>query len=498
MLTDIIDRFALQRVLVLGDVILDHYVRGSVSRTSPEAPVPILNVEDEEWLPGGAANVARNLVTLGAEVDLVGLVGVDEAGRILRDQLAATEGLTPQLIEDPTRPTILKTRCVAQGQQMLRLDREKVSWAPSVVYDQAFARVEALLDNVDGVILSDYGKGFLHPAFIARVIAAARQRSLRVLVDPKGRDYARYRGASLLTPNQKEAAEASGVSITDNDTAAEAAAILQRTVEGEAVVITRGAAGVSVFPADGAPHHAPARAREVFDVTGAGDTFIATMGLALFSGSSLAEAAELGNLAGGFVVGLAGVATISVQELRHLVTDEGHGRRRKLLTAAELEPVCRSLHQHGSKVVFTNGFFDLLHYGHIHLLEEARGMGDCLVVAINSDAATRRLKGEPRPLLTADERALILAALPFVDYLTIFDEDTPERLLAALKPDILVKGTHGEQAPHAVGQEIVQGYGGQVRFVEVAGTTSISALMARASHNPATRSAPDGSPGNRR
>lgn len=495
MLTDIIDRFARQRVLVLGDVILDHYVRGSVSRTSPEAPVPILNVEEEEWLPGGAANVARNLVALGARVELMGLVGTDEPGRILRDRLAACPGLVPHLVEDPARPTILKTRCVAQGQQMLRLDRETVVPAGPALRAEAFSRAEALLAQVDGVILSDYGKGFLHPELIAQVIAAATRRGVRVLVDPKGRDYARYRGASVLTPNQKEAAEASGIAIADNDSAAQAAAVLQRTVEGEAVVITRGASGVSVFPASGAPHHLPARAREVFDVTGAGDTFISAMGLALFSGGTLPEAAELGNLGGGFVVGLAGVATISADELRHLATDGGGtGRRRKLLRADELEAVCRSHRQHGSRVVFTNGFFDLLHYGHIHLLEEARGMGDCLIVALNSDEATRRLKGEPRPILTADERAAILAALPFVDYLTIFEDDTPEALLRQLRPDILVKGHTADsgEGPAAVGQEIVQAYGGQVRFVDVAGHTSISALVARASH-PSERTADHGS-----
>lgn len=477
MLTHLIDSFPRLRVLVIGDVILDHYVRGTVARTSPEAPVPILHVQREEFLPGGAANVARNLTALGARVDLLGLVGRDEAAGHLRTSLEQTAGLKPHLLTEAGRPTILKTRCVAQGQQMLRLDREETHPASDATCAAALARVEKLLTKCHGIILSDYGKGFLRPDFLQAVIARAREAGVRVVVDPKGRDYARYRGVTTLTPNQKEASEASGVTITDDASVAEAARRLQKTIAGEAVVITRGAAGVSVFPRRGRASHLPAQAREVFDVTGAGDTFIAVFTLGLLAGGSWAGAAELGNLAAGIKVGRAGVATVSAEELRR-ASEGGRARAGKLLAGEELLQACRSVQLHGGRVVFTNGFFDLLHHGHIRLLEQARVQGDCLVVALNSDASVQRLKGAPRPLLKFSERAAVLAALPFVDFLTMQEEDTPEELLRRLRPDVLVKGAKTE---HVVGREIVEGYGGQVKFVEVEDqAASISSILARA------------------
>lgn len=481
-LPSLIPCFSERRVLVLGDLILDHYVRGSVSRTSPEAPVPILNVEDEEYLLGGAANVAANLVSLGARVELAGLLGKDEAADVFFHVLEDQQGISPLIVQDPSRPTILKTRCVAQGQQMLRLDRERAHPMQLEIELAMLQEVLPLVEQCDGVVFSDYGKGFLTASFMAAVIKHAHKKGKAALVDPKGRDYARYRGATLITPNQKEASDASGLAIEDNESCAQAAAALQEMVQGEAIVITRGPGGVSVFPREGPPSHLPARAREVYDVTGAGDSFIATLALGLFSGGTLEQAAELGNLAGGFVVGRAGVATVTQRDLEETLDASGATPPRKQRTVGELEQICRSLRQNGSTVVFTNGFFDLLHYGHVRLLEEARGMGNALVVAINSDESTRRLKGPPRPVLSAEERARILGALPFVDYVVIFDDDTPERLLEQLRPDVLVKGTlPGDAHPHAVGQEIVRAHGGNVRFVEIEGNT-ISTLLERVRH----------------
>jgi D-beta-D-heptose 7-phosphate kinase/D-beta-D-heptose 1-phosphate adenosyltransferase len=476
-----LDQFSRQRILVIGDVILDHYVRGSVSRTSPEAPVPILAVEDEEWLPGGAANVASNLVTLGARVDLYGLIGDDEAGARLRTIFRETSRLQATLFTEPGRPTILKTRAVAQGQQMLRLDRERITPVLPTTAQRALAALAKGLaaGRWSGIILSDYGKGFLEPFFLQQIIAAGHAAGVPIFVDPKGSDYARYRGVTVLTPNQKEASEASGIAIRDDATAAGAARRLQATVRAEAVVITRGAGGVSVFPRRGKPVHMPARAREVFDVTGAGDTFLSVLALARFSGAGWAEAAELGNLAAGIVVGMVGVATVSPEALRNAVETEGGETRRKVLTMTELEQVCRSLRSHGSKVVLTNGYFDLLHHGHIHLLREARGLGDALIVALNSDASTRRHKGEPRPILPYRERSEMLAAFPFVDYVVEFDEDTPEQLLQRLRPDVLVKG--GPPGTDVVGRSIVEAYGGNIRLIAPEQDYSITSILARTS-----------------
>ncbi|CAN5437622.1 bifunctional D-glycero-beta-D-manno-heptose-7-phosphate kinase/D-glycero-beta-D-manno-heptose 1-phosphate adenylyltransferase HldE [soil metagenome] len=476
-LSALLAEFPHRRVLVIGDVILDHYVHGSVSRTSPEAPVPILTVEEEEWLPGGAANVAKNIVTLGAKADLIGLTGVDDHAKVLQASLEKLPGLRTFLIGERKRPTIVKTRCVAQGQQMLRLDREIITPADDATCEKALKMIHARLKGCSGVILSDYGKGFLRPDLIEQIVKDVTARGLRVLVDPKGRDYARYRGISLLTPNQKEAAEATGIAITDDAAAERAAKELQKIVRAEAVVITRGAHGVSVFPKGAAAEHIPARAREVFDVTGAGDTFLSVLGLALFSGAKWGDAARLGNLAAGIVVGLAGVACVSPEALR-AACDSTQSPQTKIVSAAELEQRCRSLRHNRRRVVFTNGFFDLLHHAHIRLLEEARAMGDCLIVALNSDDSTRRLKGAPRPILRERERAEMLAAFPFVDFVTVFSEDTPEPLLERLKPDLLVKGAPADGAePEVVGREIVEGYGGKIKLVRLASDTSITSLI---------------------
>lgn len=478
-LQELLARFSRQRVLVVGDVILDHYIRGAVSRTSPEAPVPILTVEGEEYLPGGAANVAMNAVAMGARVEMVGLVGKDPAGEMLRRLFAETARLRAGLVVEEGLPTIQKTRCMAQGQQMLRLDREEVRPPSEKTLGQLRGRLEKALDRASGVILSDYGKGLLQPELIAWITGEAHRRGLRVVTDPKGRDYARYRGVDMLTPNQKEASEASGIAITDDETTAEAARRIQRVVKAEALVITKGPSGVSVFPRRRPPHHIPARAREVYDVTGAGDSFIAAMGLALFSGGSFAEAAEAGNLAGGIAVGHVGVASVSLPAL--LAAVDGQAGRRKLLQPEELVQVRRSHRHHGNRVVFTNGFFDLLHHGHVLLLEKARAMGDCLIVALNSDECTRRMKGDPRPILRIRERVVLLSALPFVDYLVVFDEDTPEALLERLRPDILVKGgAPGDGPESAVGHGIVTAHGGEVRIVPVEGNSTITSILARA------------------
>lgn len=480
-LSEHLTQFPKRRILVIGDVILDHYVRGSVTRVSPEAPVPILRVEEDEWLPGGAANVARNLTTLGARADLVGLVGKDEAGATLTRLLRADRLLRAHLISEKNHPTIRKTRCVAQGQQMLRLDREVVKPPAPATRTAAMRAILRLMATADGVILSDYGKGFLQHDLLRDIIAAARKRKLPVLVDPKGHDYTRYRGVTVITPNQKEAAEAAGTPIHDEDSLTAAARVLLRNVASDAVVITRGAHGVSVFPKRGKPAHIPAKAREVFDVTGAGDTFIAVLALALCSGGDIRDAAALGNLAGGIVVGLEGVACVSPEALRS-VCEGGSTIPRKHVGIADLDHLCRSLRHRKQRIAFTNGCFDLLHSGHVRLLDKARRLGDCLIVAINSDASTERLKGPPRPILKEKERIDLLSSISSVDHIVVFDEDTPENLLRRIRPDVLVKGGRKGDAPvKVVGRSIVEKYGGRVALLEVDDSTRTSSIIKRAS-----------------
>lgn len=460
-LLECIDAFPRRRVLVVGDAILDHYVVGRVSRTSPEAPVPVVAVESERWLPGGAANVARNLAALGARVVFVSCCGRDEAGGKLEELLKDEEGLRTTFVRIAGRPTTLKTRAMAQGQQMLRLDREVSTPVDSDAEEKLIAAVQRHVERVDGVILSDYGKGVLTPRVVSSIIGLAMQAGIEVSVDPKGTDYRRYRGADIVTPNRKEAQEASGIAIRDDATTAEAARVLQKQIGGKAVVVTLGAHGVAVYPKGGKPLRISARAREVFDVTGAGDTFIAAMSLARFGGTEFDRAAEVGNVAAGIVVGRAGVATVTREELRREVL--GEAANRKWLGARELGEVRSSLALAGRRFVFTNGCFDVLNVRHIRLLEQARALGDVLCVALNSDESVRRIKGAPRPLLTASERVDLISSLPYVDYVTVFDSETPNHLLRALRPDVLVKG---DIAQEVVGREIVEEYGGEVRQLD--------------------------------
>lgn len=478
-LTRIVREFPRRRVLVVGDLILDHYIHGIVTRVSPEAPVPVLLVDHEEYLPGGAANVARNLADLGARVEIFGLCGNDDNGRILLDLLKRADRIRPVLLKDPQRPTIVKTRCMTQGQQMLRLDREVATELSDALAERLLAGLAKSMPKVDGVILSDYGKGLLTNGTIASVMSLAADHGKPVFVDPKGYDYRRYRGATVLTPNLREAQEASGVRISDDASLAEAARVLHRHVRGESIVITLGPRGVAVFPRRGKPFQEPAVAREVYDVTGAGDTFISVSALSRLCGASHREAVQLGNAAAGIVVGRVGVATVEPQELLDAIAPPTSAS--KLATADALLPIIERHRRAGRRVVFTNGFFDLLHAGHIRLLEAAHGMGDVLVVALNSDESIQRLKGAPRPILNIAERLELLGSLPFVDHLLVFDEDTPEKILRLLRPDVLVKGGPSpSDTSHVVGREIVEAFGGEIRVVPVENGVSISALVHRA------------------
>ena len=448
-------------VLVVGDVMCDVYLWGTVQRISTEAPVPIFESTAQHQVLGGAANVAANLRALGCEVRLLGVVGADAPGRCVRELLHRQGIDDTAVLEDPSRPTTEKTRLVAQQQQVLRLDQESRAPLTPAFVKRALQHSTTLLADVDGLVCSDYHKGVCTPGLLEPLFAMARAAGKPIIVDPKARDFSCYAGATVIKPNLVEVARASGHPVTDPTTLAHAAQRLLHQSQAQALLVTRGKDGMSLFHPPHEPVHIPAQAREVFDVTGAGDTVMATLSMALLCGLPLLDAARLANAAAGVVVGKVGTAVVSPEELRIALRADGVGSADTILSADTLAMVLQQRQQRGETIVFTNGCFDLLHVGHIQYLQQARVLGDCLVVALNDDASVRLLKGERRPLLPQQERARILAALGCVDYVTIFSEATPLALITRLHPNVLVKG--GDYTPATVvGREVVEAYGGRV------------------------------------
>jgi D-beta-D-heptose 7-phosphate kinase/D-beta-D-heptose 1-phosphate adenosyltransferase len=394
-------------------------------------------------------------------VRLLGVVGTDVAGRHIRELLRYQGIDDATLLEDPSRPTTEKIRLVAQQQHILRLDQESQTPLAPALVTQALQYSHTLLADVDGLVCSDSHKGVCVPGLLKPLFAMTRAAGKPIIVDPKGRAFSCYAGATVIKPNVAEVEWASGYPVADPTALTQAAAMLLHQSQAQALLVTRGKDGMSLFSPPQAPVHIPAQAHEVFDVTGAGDTVIATLSMALLRGLPLVDAARLANAAAGVVVGKVGTTVISLEELRTVLRQEGVGSERHILPPDALAMVLRQRQQHGETVVFTNGCFDLLHVGHIQYLQQARALGDCLVVGLNDDASVRLLKGQRRPLLPQQERARILAALGCVDYVTIFSEATPLSLVALLRPDVLVKG--GDYTPETVvGREVVEAYGGRV------------------------------------
>jgi len=464
-----IPKFDAARVLVVGDVMLDRYWHGATSRISPEAPVPVVKVGNAEDSPGGAGNVALNLAALGAAATLVGLVGHDEAGEELETRLRAA-GVLCDFEKVSDKPTITKLRIVSRHQQLIRLDFEEAFHIDSA--EAINAKVAALLDSTDVVIVSDYNKGAL--AAVSALITLARKQGVPVLVDPKGEDFGKYRGATLLTPNLHEFEQVMGACESEEDLVAKGR-LLIKELELEALLVTRGEHGMSLIRADEAELHIPARARDVFDVTGAGDTVISVLGAALAAGSGLPEAVALSNIAAGLAVTRVGTVAVSGPELRREVQSDG-GSDRGVMTREQLALVVADARAHGEKVAFTNGCFDIIHAGHVGYLQDARKCGDRLIVAINDDESVRRLKGEGRPINPIERRMAVVSGLESVDWVVSFSEDTPENLLTEVKPDCLVKGgDYGIEG--VVGAEIVQQYGGEVRVLSFLDNCSTSAIV---------------------
>lgn len=473
----IVAKLGRPRVLIVGDLILDRYVTGDVSRISPEAPIPILTVKASEERLGGAGNVAANVAAMDASVDIVGIVGDDGWGRALR-QLFERAGIDPgAVVVDAARPTILKTRMMSGHYQMLRVDQEDTRVCSGPALDALLTVLPERVKRANAVVLSDYGKGVLAPAVIRCVIAEAKKHKIPVLVDPKGEDYRRYAGATLVTPNRKEAEQALGRKLKLEDLPA-AADELMRVSELDAAVITLGADGIYHKTKLGDSGHVPAQARQVFDVTGAGDTVIGQMAFHLACGLPLGTAVELANHAAGIVVARLGTHAVTRSELLAELRDK-HTHVGKVVRATELDDLLASWRKAGQRIVFTNGCFDVLHVGHASYLRFAKSQGDRLLVGVNDDASVRRLKGATRPVNPLDDRMSMLAALEMVDAVTSFGEDTPAKIVERVTPDVLVKGEDWADKG-VVGREWVEAHGGRVVLAPLVPGRSTTSILERA------------------
>ncbi len=475
----IAERFAAQSVLVIGDIMLDRFVYGTVERISPEAPIPVLAVTRESSMLGGAGNVARNAVALGARVVLVGAAGDDEAGRELVRLLEAESGIVSNLVTVAGRPTTVKTRYIAGTQQLLRADSEVTSAIDARTSQRLLAMIEDEMADVGVVLVSDYAKGMLTDDMLQGISAMAARMGKKIIADPKSRDFARYAGAYLVTPNARELAAASGMNAGTDDEVVTAARAVLSNAPMAGMLVTRSERGMTLVPRTGTPFHVRPQAREVCDVSGAGDTALAALGLAIAAGASLEDACALANLAAGIAVGKAGTAVVRRSELiDHILTERLHRAEEKLLSAESMGERVAAWRARGARIVFTNGCFDILHPGHVGLLAEARAQGDRLIVGLNSDASVRRLKGPERPVNSELSRAVVLASLESVDAVVVFDSDTPLSLITSLKPDVLVKGKD-YTIDKVVGAAEMAQWGGRVHLADIRDGHSTSATILR-------------------
>ena len=461
--------FQQAKLLVIGDVMLDRYWHGAASRISPEAPVPVVQVGNQEDRPGGAGNVALNIAALGSAATLIGVVGKDDNAQDLESRLTAA-GVYCKFLKSKDKPTITKLRVISQHQQLIRLDFEEKFNEQDIADLQSLAT--SLLPNAQALVLSDYAKGALQD--VAALIKLARDQKIPIIVDPKGSDFEKYCGSTLITPNLNEFESVVGPCANEEELVSKGLKLMS-DLELQAILITRGEHGMTLLRPDLEELHLPARAREVFDVTGAGDTVISVLASSLAAGDNLAEATAIANLAAGLVVGKLGTAAISGPELRRAILaeqDTGMG----VMTAEQLSIAVHDAKAHGEKIVFTNGCFDIIHAGHVGYLSQAKKLGDRLIVAINADESVARLKGAGRPLNPVERRMAVLDGLEAVDWVVNFKEDTPEALLKSLQPDILAKG--GDYSlEQVVGSEYVLSYGGEVKALEFLDDCSTSAIV---------------------
>lgn len=486
----ILHALAAARIAVVGDLMLDTHVYGRVHRISEEAPVPILHVRNERSALGGAGNVAANAASLGAVARLLGVIGADAAGnsiaRLLQEDLPTVE---PALVVDPSRPTILKTRYLGGQQQIMRVDREVTAPLNAALAAQVREELPSLAHDHPVIVVSDYGKGLITDELLSELFSAAAAAGRFTIVDPKRRDFADYRGASLITPNRKELTLATGLPC-ETDEEAQIAAEVAMAASGAWILLTRSEKGMTLFRPDAPPFHLPTQAREVFDVSGAGDTVVAALACALAGGLPIERALRIANACAGVVVAKIGTATVRPEELLAALEEENAAPTRRATLRAgaaasrrEAQALRADWGAHGLTVGFTNGCFDLLHPGHVSLIAQAAEACDRLIVAINSDDSVRRLKGPTRPLQNEAARARVLSAIKGVDLVTVFDEETPLELIQLLQPDLLVKGADYTE-DQVVGAEIVKARGGKVLLASLIEGQSTTAIAARAKLEP--------------
>ena len=474
----LIDQLQGRRVLVIGDVILDHFVSGAANRVSPEAPALVLHAAADRWMVGGGANVALNIASLGGEAVIVGVIGCDAAGEQLKD-LIQRAGLRSALVSDPEAHTIQKTRYLAGDRHLLRVDRETIG-VSAEASRKLIVEAEAQVDGCECIIVSDYAKGVVTAGLMSHILAAAKQRDIPVLVDPKHADFSLYKGATVLTPNRAELARGT-TEPCDSEASRLKAAQFAGQLTGASILLTMAEDGMALYQGGQEVWREASRAKSVRDVSGAGDTVIAVCGLALAAGADLTDAARLANIAAGVVVGKSGLSSLTREELTQALASRSPDEPQpgELVTREAAAAIREYWRSEGLSVGFTNGCFDLLHPGHIRILQAAKDACDRLVVALNTDASVRRLKGEGRPLQSEQARAAVIGAMRSVDLVVLFDEDTPLALLQTIRPDVLVKGAD-YTVDKVVGADLVTSYGGQVVLAPLVDGQSTTNLVQRA------------------
>ncbi len=464
------------RILVVGDLMIDEYLWGEVERISPEAPVQVVSVARDTTTLGGAGNVVNNLVALGAKVSVASVIGAGDNGvlllRLFEELGVDTEGL----IQDPNRPTTKKTRILAGHQHVLRIDRETKREISNDHVDRLVQFVQERIDDFDVVLLSDYGKGLFTEILLRQLIDTAKQHKKAIIVDPKGLNFKKYAGATAITPNKREASLAAGTEIVDDVSLIAAGRRLLQDIPVQKVLMSCGKEDMVLFEHEKEPYRIYTEARQVFDVSGAGDTVLAVLGLGLASGAAFRQAAALANVAAGIVVGKVGTATVSREELQKALEPSVRALAAKQKTMADLVPIVERLRAEGKTIVMTNGCFDLLHVGHIQLLSASKKMGDVLIVAIDDDGSVKALKGEERPIIGAQERLGIISALDCVDYVTLFSTEELEHVIEAVQPHVLTKGSN-YTTETVLGREVVERSGGRVELIPITEAVSSTRII---------------------
>ena len=469
-------KFSNCHLLVIGDLMIDEYVWGDVDRISPEAPVQVVSVKNEEYTLGGSGNVVKNLVTLGANVSVLGVTGTDPDAKLLRNILKEL-GVDPRgIFEESWRLTTKKTRIIAEHQQVLRIDRETKKEIAPQTFESLIKLANTIIPEVDIILISDYGKGVISHSLVARLISTAQNFDKMIIVDPKGLDFSKYSGVSLVTPNKKEASLASGIEIVDEKSLKDAGNYLLQEVGFQNLLITCGKDGMMFFEPGREPITVSTRAREVYDVSGAGDTVIAVLGIGLAAGLVFHEAIRFANTAAGIVVGKVGTAPVTRKELERALKHIPEDKDSKYKTLIELSELCKKLQKDRKRIVLTNGCFDLLHVGHVKLLSASKKLGDVLIVAIDDDESVSRLKGAGRPVINSDERVRILSALDNVDYVLVFSTNELDEIIKTIRPDVLTKGSNYESEA-VFGREIVEKYGGLVELIPITEEVSSTQII---------------------